>query len=402
MGRTAEGWKLRWRGGIAHVRFRHEGERYEITTESRDPSEAAQRAARIYAETVSGRRKPVAARRVATTPLDELIANWIEAFEDDHDATTAATYLGYARATFIPFFGRLDKITSESIADYSRVRLRSVTRKTVQKERGALRSFLEWCHEKHYLDRVPDFPKLPKKATGKRSAKRGKGAKLTEAEVEAFLAALPEWSTRTVRGHRFRVRAFFELMYLTSLRPETLRGIRCPEDYRRGSRELRIRDEIDKARYGRTIDLDARAAALLDEIAPDVGPIFGRHDLRDYAKRAAEKALPPEKAADFVPYDLRHAFARHKLAKTPNLIGVAYLMGHKHLTTTNKYLEGNREEARKVLAAAFVANGGSAPETAPESGSRRASAGSGDDETSGNTGQTGTDDEPSRVQVPVG
>jgi hypothetical protein len=47
-------------------------------------------------------------------------------------------------------------------------------------------------------------------------------------------------------------------------------------------------------------------------------------------------------------YDFRHGRGT-EWGRTGNLIGIAYLMGHKHVTTTKEYLHSNLEEAQAVL-----------------------------------------------------
>ena len=54
MGRHAEGWKLSWRDGIAHVRFRHQGHRYDFSTGERTEGPARAKAAEIYANVIAG------------------------------------------------------------------------------------------------------------------------------------------------------------------------------------------------------------------------------------------------------------------------------------------------------------------------------------------------------------
>jgi integrase len=58
--------------------------------------------------------------------------------------------------------------------------------------------------------------------------------------------------------------------------------------------------------------------------------------------------LPWERARTFTAYDLRHARAT-QWAESGNLVGVAYLLGHKQITTTNKYAKPNRAAAERVL-----------------------------------------------------
>jgi hypothetical protein len=52
--------------------------------------------------------------------------------------------------------------------------------------------------------------------------------------------------------------------------------------------------------------------------------------------------------------------------RTGNLIGIAYLMGHKHVTTTKEYLHSNLEEAQSVLfrTSFFTSPAEAAPTTA--------------------------------------
>ncbi len=58
MARTAQGWKLVWRGGIATVRFQVQGKQHAVSTLQRDPIQAEKVAARLYEEVVSRRVKP--------------------------------------------------------------------------------------------------------------------------------------------------------------------------------------------------------------------------------------------------------------------------------------------------------------------------------------------------------
>jgi site-specific recombinase XerC len=56
--------------------------------------------------------------------------------------------------------------------------------------------------------------------------------------------------------------------------------------------------------------------------------------------------LPRETA----PYDLRHAKGTHGLeASGGNLNGVAYLLGHKQVTTTNRYVHASQRAVSTVL-----------------------------------------------------
>src|ERR1051325_9472141 len=96
------------------------------------------------------------------------------------------------------------------------------------------------------------------------------------------------------------------------------------------------------------LHLTEPALAALEAVCPERGIIFGEHDYRDQLKTAARPPLQREKARTFATYDLRHARAT-QWAESGNLVGVAYLLGHKQVTTTNKYARPNRNAAEKVL-----------------------------------------------------
>ena len=164
MARTAEGWKLVWRRGIGCVRFRLKGKRHEISTLQREPAQAAEVAAQIYSDFVSGRVKRASTGALIhpATPLDELCANWIADIMPELGDGTDKTYETYARH-WSPRFQTIGGVSTPSIGDYQRKRLGEVQRSTI-----GLSRFLGWLVEKEMLGEVPTFPKLAKKATGTR------------------------------------------------------------------------------------------------------------------------------------------------------------------------------------------------------------------------------------------
>jgi hypothetical protein len=146
------------------------------------------------------------------------------------------------------------------------------------------------------------------------------------------------------------MRAYYEVMRETGLRPSTLHRLKVPDDYQPGAQYLTIREDADKARYGRELPLSARARAALDSACPEQGTIFpkfdGRHTLR---KAALAAGIDPERASKVSAYDLRHSLATELTERSGNLVGVGYLLGHKHITTTNHYVHARRRAAESVL-----------------------------------------------------
>lgn len=355
MGRRAEGWKLCLdrRSGVYGVRWTRDGVRRYVSTGARDPEEAARAAASIYAASVSGRLR----RRqghVGRHELDALGSRWIAEAEHALDSETSRTYQQYV-AAWSDFFHTLDRLTGPAIEDFWRSRLRRVKRRTVIKQLYALNGFLRWCRSRRLLDAIPAYDMPPKSATGTPAKGRStiETVALSAAEVDALLGKLPEWSERAHKaGKRWRVRDRFAVAWETALRPATLNGLRAPDDYQHGDATLRIRDEIDKARFGREVPLSVRAREALDRCAPKLGAVLGAvdsHTAARYLRMAAEAAgLPADKAAKVKPYDLRHARLT-LLAESGNLVGVAYLAGHKAITTTNRYVHAHARAATEVL-----------------------------------------------------
>jgi integrase len=352
MGRRAQGHTIKWKRGWAYVHFTHAAHTYRLALCTRDPQEAAARGAHEHAAVVAGRRQQVVASRVAGAlqPLDVLLAEWIAAQEGSLDELTLKTLETYARH-YIGFFKSLDRMTDATCADYGRSRLRCVIRKTAQKECSYLRGFLAWCKEQGALGEIPMVPPLPKKATGTRSGKqRSKPVEITEEQGLAIIAHLPVVS-KTIDGRKWPIQDRFLVSWETALRPGTIENLSAPEHYQKGSTELVIDDPDDKARFGRTLPLSARARAALDRCVPEGGGLlFGRHLFWKVLKHAAAKVLPADQAKRFAAYDFRHGRGTQLADEGASLTGIAYLMGHKQLTTTNRYLKPSRRAAERALA----------------------------------------------------
>ena len=286
------------------------------------------------------------------TTLALLSDRWLDAIAGQIGSNTLGMYRLQMRTHLIPHFVTPAGITKATIGDLTRNRLKVVRRRTVQKDRAVLRGFLSWCVEQGHLRDMPEFPPLPRRATGTPFAirRRGKATALSAEECAALISVLPEWSRQRRDSPRFAVQARFVVAFETALRPATLDKLSVPEHYTKGSSTLRIADEIDKNRFGRELPLTLCAREALDSIAPTKGLIFGEHDYRDPLQRAGRRALPAAKAATFTAYDLRHARLT-QLAGTGDLPGVAYLAGHKQVTTTAIYVRPGLRSAESVLRA---------------------------------------------------
>ena len=147
----------------------------------------------------------------------------------------------------------------------------------------------------------------------------------------------------------------FVFAWETALRPATIERLKV-EDYDRVRKRVTIRDSADKARFGRELPLTERAWNALEGVCPKSGPLFGRAKLRETLKAAAKAAgLPDAIAKRVTPYTLRHSRITHLASVTTDLRGVAYLAGHKDLTTTSHYVHGDVKAGERVPLAAATA-----------------------------------------------
>ena len=97
----------------------------------------------------------------------------------------------------------------------------------------------------------------------------------------------------------------------------------------------------------------------MDSLFPTTGNIFPEFDARHSLRKAARAAgLDEERVQRLSPYDFRHGRGTEWAEETGNLMGIGYLMGHKHATTTNQYLNQNRRAAEAVLAGSIGTNTG--------------------------------------------
>jgi integrase len=369
MGRRAQGPSYRKVGGIWTVRFSHGGRQHEYSTgikaepKQRRPSQAAIDAGQqIYAATIQGKRViragegPRAPKGTGAT-LAESFAAWLQDLtvrEPTRDVYEDFTVL------WLREWRRASELTEASVAAYFRKRLREVVRKSAANEASALRRFSAWAVETGELDTPIVVPSIPKEALGTRSTQRSRtrAPDLSEAEIEAVLAALPERSDPEGNakgaargGTGFPIRARFLVMWETSLRPATLDKLSVPEHWAPGERTLRITAEIDKEGAAREVPLSARALKALKAVAPKAGPIFGVHDYVDYIRPAAAAALPPAKAAIFTGQHFRSAAITRALERSSNLAGVMHLAGHRHAATTSKYVRPTLRAAEAVIEA---------------------------------------------------
>lgn len=239
------------------VRFTRNGQRYKRSTRERNRRSAQEIASRIVGEVTQGRVVSVA--RTPAIDLDVLVGQYLVDISAELAPETVATYQAYFVNNFAPRFHSLGSISSSAMQDYSRARLRQVKRGTVCKELSAMRGFLKWCSDRGYLAEMPVIKDPPARSTGTTACQKVR-VDLDNDRAAKLIAALPEWSKRT----RYPVCDLILFIWETALRRRTVQRLRCPEHWQPGATTLRIADDIDKARFGRGVELSEVAQALLN------------------------------------------------------------------------------------------------------------------------------------------
>lgn len=368
MGRRPEGFTVIERDGWFSVRFTHKGKRHFIATGKSNRDEAEEEAAQIYADVLSGKRRRVSASSRVRQPLEEIFGEWLASLEGVLDRETISTYENtYVGTHFIPFFKTFERISDEAIIyDYGRERLQQVLRKTMQKEMGAIKNFLRWCKMEGLIAVLPAWPEYPKTARGQRvGPQRAKANELDEIQVARAIANLPLISARISKRDRrlFAIRPRFVVAYETALRPATLDALSVPEHWAPGRSTIKIADEIDKVRFGRTITITETARKALEftvrELRIDRGLIFGQHDYRVHLRKAG---LDDELETQLAAYDLRHARATHQAERGASLSGIAFGHGHTQLTTTAGYAHATKKAHEEALAVGGADLSGAIPD----------------------------------------
>lgn len=355
MGRHTEGWRLTWKASrrgppIGHVRFTLNGQRVERSTEQTEKRKAIAAAEVIYANAVAGRAVPQRRVRKAIggESLVDLTVAWLDQLPNPK--ATIDVYEGYARQ-WIVSFKTVHAIDTEGIEEFTRMRLKSVIRKTILKELSKLRGFLKWAKKFGFIHVLPVVPIPDATDKGVRSNpnRKIKEVALSEKEAKAILRNLPE-TGRKWRGRPSTPRAFFSVLWETGLRPSTVFRLEAGRHYFKGADELHITADIDKVKYERTVGLTPAAREALDSVCQKTGILFPRTDYRNLIRVAAAKAkLPPEKVAKISRYDFRHARTTDLVRATSNLLGTAQLVGHTQVSTTNRYLHPDREAGDAVI-----------------------------------------------------
>jgi integrase/recombinase XerC len=255
---------------------------------------------------------------------------------------------------------------------------------SVARKLAALRSFFKYCVREGLLVQNPArlvaTPKLPKRVPSVLSAE----------EINVFLdqvaglpsttpaAALPQRSKKSPgkasprrrtaaeeeesRLLLRRDRAILELLYASGLRVSELTGLNLA-DIDRTELMLRVRG---KGRKERIVPYGSKAEAALEAYWPvrsrllrkagtraDPEAVFLNHAGRRLTTRSVGRLVKKYVRLvninwDLHPHSLRHAFATHLLADGADLRAIQELLGHRSLSTTQKYTHASIRQLMEV------------------------------------------------------
>ncbi len=257
-------------------------------------------------------------------------------------------------------------------------------RSSIARKLAALRSFFKFCVREGILAQNPArlvaTPKLPKRVP----------SVLTAEEINTFLDQLARLPSSTEpaesrsgkeksspkipprrrpgaeedEGHLLlrRDRAILELLYASGLRVSELTGLNLA-DLDRSEQMLRVRG---KGRKERIVPYGSKAEAALEaywpvrnELLRRAGPradpeaVFLNYAGQRLSNRSVGRLLKKYVRLvninwDLHPHSLRHAFATHLLADGADLRAIQELLGHRSLSTTQKYTHASIRQLMEV------------------------------------------------------
>jgi len=173
---------------------------------------------------------------------------------------------------------------------------------------------------------------------------------------------------------RARDRAIFELLYASGLRVAELAGLNV-DDVDRSERTVRV---LGKGGRERVVPFGAKAAdaleAYLDGRPPGRGPLFtnargGRLSVRGVYTIVRQGARAAGLTRRVTPHTLRHTFATHLLDAGADLRMIQELLGHRRLSTTQRYTHVGGEQLMRVYDRAHPRARGTARNPAAVNGS---------------------------------
>lgn len=208
---------------------------------------------------------------------------------------------------------------------------------TVARKLAAIRSFLQFCLKKKWVE------DNPAKVVATPKQEKPIPSFLSEEEMAQFLD-LPQ----SDRALDLRDKAALELLYATGIRVSELVGVDL-DDINFEERLIRVKGKGKKERllpFGRkaaeSLASYLRARSSINKGRIDKDALFLNFRGERLTSRSIERII--DKYIRFTalrrkisPHSLRHSFASHLLSRGADLRVIQELLGHESLATTQKY-----------------------------------------------------------------
>lgn len=259
-------------------------------------------------------------------------------------ATDLAEFTGFLAAERIDGLAAADaRAVRAFLAELHRRRL---SKATIARKLAAIRSCFRFLARRGVLEVNP--------ARQVRSPRLGRRlpSVLPKDEATQLLDAAPE---PTVAGARDR--ALLELLYASGLRVAEGCGLDV-DDVDLARRTVRVLGKGDKERVVPVGDTALEALdAYLELRGRERGPLFlnargGRLTPRSAHRIVGRRARRAGIGQRVTPHTLRHSFATHMLGEGADLRLIQELLGHRRLSTTQRYTHVSPEHLMRVYDAA--------------------------------------------------
>ena len=219
---------------------------------------------------------------------------------------------------------------------------------TVARKLAAIRSFLQFCMKKKWVE------DNPAKVVATPKQEKHVPSFLSEDEMAKFLD-LPD----SRQPLDLRDKCVLELLYATGIRVSELVGINL-EDVDFMERLIRIRGKGKKERlvpFGKkaedSLSAYIRARVQLNRGEVDESAMFLNYRGERLTARSVERIVDKyiritALRRKISPHSLRHSFASHLLSRGADLRVIQELLGHESLATTQKYTHLDLRQLLKV------------------------------------------------------
>ena len=264
---------------------------------------------------------------------------------------------------------RLDDVDHLVIREYlGDLFSREKQKTSIARALAALRSFFKFCVREGLLKENPArlvrTPRLPQRLPSVPTAEQVNRFLDTCAEAKPRLAGKSVTKERDAQARRLirRDRALLELLYASGLRASELVGLNLA-DINRREQMLRVRG---KGRKERLVPYGSKAEAALERWLEAREEILSGRKTREESdalllnhlgRRLTTRSVGNivkkygrlfDPNWDLHPHAMRHAFATHLLSEGADLRAIQELLGHRSLSTTQKYTSVSIKQLMEV------------------------------------------------------